>query len=191
MFALGAVTVFPWLCFITAADYYSEDYGSSCMFYFAVANMAPLACTTIYLTFNKITCSLISRIRMPLVTIIFFLAAIPVVNRLQSEMVITRDVGFVLTLTIIGIVAAFDAVMQNAVFGLVGSMVPHEGPGYIISLTTGQRSAGLIVVIIRVATKLTAQDMGPNGAEISTMIYFVVSRFCVKLTFFAFIQCAY
>jgi hypothetical protein len=104
----------------------------------------------------------------------------PVVNRLESESAISKKVGFALTLTIIGIVAAFGSIMQNAVFGLVGSMVPHEGPGYIISLTTGQRSAGLIVVIIRVVTKLTAQSMGPNGAEIATMIYFVVSDFCVR-----------
>ena len=144
------------------------------MFYFAVANMVPLACTTIFLTFKKVSCSLVSRIKVPLKVIIVFLAAIPVTNRLQNDGVISRSSCYGITLTIIGIVAAFDSVMQNAVFGLVGSMVPHEGPGYIISLTTGQRSAGLIVVIIRVATKLTAQSMGPNGAEIATVIYFVV-----------------
>jgi hypothetical protein len=137
MFALGGVTVFPWLCFITAVDYYSNLYGPTCMFYFAVANMVPLACTTIYLTFKKVTCSLTSRIRIPLLCVIIFLAAIPVINHLQSQKVISSDLGFSLTLVVIGIVAGLDSMMQNAVFGLVGSMVPNEGPSYIISLTTG------------------------------------------------------
>merc|ERR1712151_718235 len=63
------------------------------------------------------------------------------------------------------------AALQNGIFSLASAM----GSDYSIALNSGQRSAGIAVVVIRCMTKASTSGAGLLPLELSTLYYFCIA----------------
>jgi equilibrative nucleoside transporter 1/2/3 len=182
MVVLGAGNLFPWLCFITAVDYFQLIYGDAIMYTFALVNMIPCALTTIYLTFGSFSASCSTKINTGLSLLILILIAVVVVDHLLTLKVLSITSAHTTTMILVALCAMSTAMLQNGIYSLASML----GSDYTIALNSGQRSAGIAVIIIRVITKVTATGTGLGPMELSTLYYF-----CVAILVLATALCAW
>jgi equilibrative nucleoside transporter 1/2/3 len=171
MVLLGAGNLFPWLCFITAVDYFQFIYGADIMYIFAVVNMVPCALTTIYLTFAGSSASTSTKVTGGLVGLILILILVVIVDHLLTLGVLAVGTAHTVTLVLVALCAMSTAMLQNGIYSLASML----GSDFSIALNSGQRSAGIAVIIIRIITKITAKGSGLAPMELSTLYYFCVA----------------
>jgi len=179
---LGACCLFPWLSFISAVDYFQLLYGQRIETLIAVVYNLPLILGTFWVTFGSAPVSVVKRTNMGLVAIALCLAAIPIVDAVHSGGAIDDLTAMSLTLAAIGGSGLATAIVQNSLYGLAA--VFGRGGRFTVAMGSGQGVAEVLVVAIRVGTKLAA---GPAASAAglatslasSTMIYFVISIFVV------------
>eukprot|EP01102_Stenamoeba_stenopodia_P023111 TRINITY_DN9853_c0_g1_i1.p1 TRINITY_DN9853_c0_g1~~TRINITY_DN9853_c0_g1_i1.p1 ORF type:complete len:505 (+),score=92.51 TRINITY_DN9853_c0_g1_i1:27-1517(+) len=175
---LGAGFLFPWMCFITAVDYFQMVYPQRRMeFYIAIFyEMSGLVGHLLVVIFGS-RFSFAARIVPGYLLLAGCLAITPFL-----ELIFPLDTAFSFTLLVVIVLGVADAVAQNTLYGYTAIFPPV----YVQGLMNGNGLAGITVSICRIITKVSVPAT-EQGERISTRIFFlsfaVVMIVCVA-TFF-------
>ena len=186
---LGACCIFPWLSFITAVDYFQLLYGPDIETHFAVAYNAALIAGTIGVIRLSTPTSVVRRTNLGITSLVLLMLVVPITDSLLGRGYIDHGWGQVLTLIAICGCGGATAVTQNSLYGLTA--VFGRSGRFTIALGTGMGAAEVVVVAVRVLTKVSGgNDPSRAAMTVATMIYFVVAILilCCGLVVFLIIQ---
>ncbi len=171
-FSLGTGVLFPWNAFINATDYFQSIFeGKHVDRSFSVTYMAPnLLVLGLLLVLPRGCLGLTSSGR------IYFGFALYVLC--LSVPFLTTDWN--LTLAGVAVAGLADGVAQGSVFGSV-SALPARNTQAVVS---GTSVSGLVISLLRIATKLAVPRASEQGLRSSTFLYFgVAGAFCIFCIF--------
>jgi len=176
-FALGAGVLFPWNAFLTAVDYFQDQYPDQhvdrtfCLVYMSFC-MTTLA-LVVYYAFGL---SSNWRIYIGFIMYLISLAIIPILDVITHAGLASKgsSVNWGITLLAVVFAGMGDGFGQGSVFGSSG----HMPPLYTQAVVSGTAVSGMAISFLRIFTKAVfPQDA--NGLRYSTFLYFGCAFFYV------------
>ena len=184
MIVLGGTVLLPWKSYITAADYFKglyPDHPTESIF--AVAYMSPLVVLCAVMATVGKKWDLRTRVYISLFVMLILMCTVPALDLL----VVSKDAGarplsehttYIITVCSLTALGTATSVLQTSLYGLAGIF----GEKHTQALQSGKGYAGVIIALVRIATKACFGD-GWKAVEISTDAYFGLSVVFVLLSF--------
>ena len=184
MIVLGGTVLLPWKSYITAADYFKglyPDHPTESIF--AVAYMSPLV----------VLCAVMATVgkKWGFENACLYLAlcyAHSYVHRTRARLArreqrrrgapLSEHTTYIITVCSLTALGTATSVLQTSLYGLAGIF----GEKHTQALQSGKGYAGVIIALVRIATKACFGD-GWKAVEISTDAYFGLSVVFVLLSF--------